>query len=381
MNKKLFNVLGMEVIKSMRGDTEGTDKDYNARYLHCVRVSELCEKFAKELKLNEREIFLVKISGLLHDIKKFDKNKLETIDNHALKGARYTKELLETKYSNILNAEEIDKITLAIMTHSNKDNYSFKELSNINILGCILIEVDVLDHFNIDFIESKVKDKSLVKQINYFEKILIDIKNYKDNFSDVGKKYYEEHYKEFEKYIKAMKHNLNCLKEISYEVKNRCENYVFKDEDEKEINLDKTEYIELAHNHFKEKYPYLVNAKYMKIITKDKKFTNKYNFRINEELVLKYELNIHINNLYFKFTKGEYERDDENYKLETIFNLCNQFSLYDIKNEFVIDSKIFEILNNDIKESIYRYSNEYVETAKEKLKNVEEEFFNNIKKK
>lgn len=56
-------------------DYDMNEKQTRYKYYHSYRVEELMEKLAKELKLNEKEIEVAKVIGLLHDIGRFEQIK------------------------------------------------------------------------------------------------------------------------------------------------------------------------------------------------------------------------------------------------------------------------------------------------------------------
>ena len=52
------------------------DPDINYKYYHSYRVMEVMELLAKKLNMNEKDIHLAKVIGLLHDIGRFEQDKL-----------------------------------------------------------------------------------------------------------------------------------------------------------------------------------------------------------------------------------------------------------------------------------------------------------------
>ena len=54
---------------------DNKDYDINYKFRHSYRVYELCEKLSKELGLNDEDILLCSVIGLLHDIGRFEQLK------------------------------------------------------------------------------------------------------------------------------------------------------------------------------------------------------------------------------------------------------------------------------------------------------------------
>ncbi|GMB10525.1 MAG: HD domain-containing protein [Candidatus Improbicoccus devescovinae] len=99
-------------------------------YGHSYAVSAFCALLATKRGQNAE---LATIAGLMHDIYSF----LESSENHAVKGAEMTREILEKL--KILTKEEIDLICTAIKHHTDKD----KKFSDFDE---ILIDADVMHH-------------------------------------------------------------------------------------------------------------------------------------------------------------------------------------------------------------------------------------------
>ena len=81
-------------------------------YSHLHGVSNYCSLLALRRKLN---VEIATITGMLHDIYPLYTGEFK---DHAIKGAAYAKQLLETL--DIFSDEEIQLITNAVYRHSNK---------------------------------------------------------------------------------------------------------------------------------------------------------------------------------------------------------------------------------------------------------------------
>ena len=90
-------------------------KMINLKINHTLRVVNLCEEIAKSLNMNDDEIFIAKMIGLLHDIGRFEQWKeyqtfkdFESIDHADLgveilrKDNYLRKYIKEEKYDNLI---------------------------------------------------------------------------------------------------------------------------------------------------------------------------------------------------------------------------------------------------------------------------------------
>lgn len=131
------------------------------KQLHSLRVMEECKKVAKALKLNEEEIELAELIGLLHDIGRFEQYNRENeyhnemILDHANLGVEilvkddYIKKYIDDKYY-------IPIILKAIKNHNKleiEDDLNEEEL----LYAKIIRDADKLDNFRVKE-ENKFED-------------------------------------------------------------------------------------------------------------------------------------------------------------------------------------------------------------------------------
>ena len=122
------------------------------KYDHSLRVCELCKDIAISLKLNEEDVKIAELLGLLHDFGRFEQIKLyDTFDdqksvNHAILGIE---ELEKYGFDKFVEDKKIQNlITKAILNH----NKTFIEngLTEKELLFCKIIrDTDKIDIFNI----------------------------------------------------------------------------------------------------------------------------------------------------------------------------------------------------------------------------------------
>lgn len=116
---------------------------------HTFRVEELCEKIAFSIGMNEEEINLAKLIGLLHDIARFEQYTIyKTYDDHkSIDHGNFGVKILEEK-NNIreyIETDKYDNIILKAVEYHNK--YSIgKDVNEEEELFCKIIrDADKLD--------------------------------------------------------------------------------------------------------------------------------------------------------------------------------------------------------------------------------------------
>ena len=112
------------------------NEERRCAYIHLYGVSQSCALLAKKRKENPE---LAVIAGMLHDI--YSYSTMDS-DDHAHKGAKMAKEILEslkTESKEMFTAKEINLISTAIYNHSDK------ELVH-DALSEILKDADVMQH-------------------------------------------------------------------------------------------------------------------------------------------------------------------------------------------------------------------------------------------
>lgn len=124
---------------------------------HTYKVVEACEYIAKDLKLNEEDINLAKLIGLLHDIGRFKqlKNFNSFDDNSTIDHAEYGADILfkDNLIRKFLAEETYDNIIEKAIRNHNKykieDNLSERDL----LFSKIIRDGDKMDNFRVKEIE------------------------------------------------------------------------------------------------------------------------------------------------------------------------------------------------------------------------------------
>lgn len=155
------------------------------KQLHSLRVMEECKKVAKALKLNEEEIELAELIGLLHDIGRFEQYNRENeyrnemILDHANLGVEilvkddYIKKYIDDKYY-------IPIILKAIKNHNKleiEDDLNEEEL----LYAKIIRDADKLDIFyeGVEIYWNTKKEKENIENSKISHKIEQQLKNEK----------------------------------------------------------------------------------------------------------------------------------------------------------------------------------------------------------
>lgn len=156
----------MEQLKLLKEDISATKEffeNYSAKFLknkdeetkgamvlkkeHSLKVAQLSCKIATNLQLEEEEIILAEIIGLLHDIGRFTQfEKYQTFDDlksedHAAMGLALLNE--QVFFSSF--SEEIQKNISGAISNHNKDGISLKEDKQVVLYSKILRDADKLD--------------------------------------------------------------------------------------------------------------------------------------------------------------------------------------------------------------------------------------------
>ena len=99
------------------------NKDILRKQKHSLRVMEISKQISNELKLNEEEIQISALIGLLHDIARFEQRKLyETFhDTKSFDHGDYEKKILEKEIRKYIETNKYDKrIKTALRKHNRK---------------------------------------------------------------------------------------------------------------------------------------------------------------------------------------------------------------------------------------------------------------------
>lgn len=124
------------------------DPDINYKYYHSYRVMHLSILIAKKLNLSEKDIKLAKIIGLLHDIGRFEQDKLYNSfkDDQMDHGDYGVKVLNET---NILSQTGIDERDYEVVRKAVKNHNKFEIEPNLTerelLFSKIARDADKLD--------------------------------------------------------------------------------------------------------------------------------------------------------------------------------------------------------------------------------------------
>ena len=102
-----------------------TDPDINYKYYHSYRVMAVMELLAKKLNMNEKDTHLAKVIGLLHDIGRFEQDKLfNSFKDGKFDHGNYGVEVL--KQNNFLDNCNIDKSDYEVVYKAVDNHNQFK---------------------------------------------------------------------------------------------------------------------------------------------------------------------------------------------------------------------------------------------------------------
>ena len=101
------------------------DPEINYKYYHSYRVMDAMELIATKLNLNEKDIYLAKVIGLLHDIGRFEQDKLfNSFKDGEFDHGNYGVEVL--KETKLLDNFNIDKEDYEIVYKAIDNHNQFK---------------------------------------------------------------------------------------------------------------------------------------------------------------------------------------------------------------------------------------------------------------
>ncbi len=139
---------------------------------HTIRVMNLCETIAKSIGLNEEDIELAKLCGLLHDVGRFEQWKcFETFDDsksidHAKLGADIIEE--NDWLHELLQDEEKENIVRNSVFYHNKFKV-YKELPERYKTFCNIVrdadKIDILYLYTTKHISPSTKNKAFSEEI------------------------------------------------------------------------------------------------------------------------------------------------------------------------------------------------------------------------
>lgn len=125
-----------------------TDPDINYKYYHSYRVMDVCVLIATKLNLPEKDIHLAKIIGLLHDIGRFEQDKLyNSFKDNKMDHGNYGVDIL--KENHILDYFNIDKEDYEVVSKAIKNHNKFKIEESLTerelLFSKIIRDADKLD--------------------------------------------------------------------------------------------------------------------------------------------------------------------------------------------------------------------------------------------
>lgn len=136
------------------------------KFHHSFRVSRLCKKIAINLGLSMKEIKLLELIGLLHDIGRFEQvEKYNTFNDRTSvdHGTLATEILFDQKLIRKFTDDyEYDKIINEVISNHNKEKINLSSDEKINLYSKILRDADKLDIlYLISISEIKIKLKNM----------------------------------------------------------------------------------------------------------------------------------------------------------------------------------------------------------------------------
>ena len=124
------------------------DPDINYKYYHSYRVMDIMNTLAIKLNLSNKDIELAKVIGLLHDIGRFEQDKLyNSFKDNQMDHGDYGVEVL--KKNNLLKNTNIDEQDYEVLYKSIKNHNKFEIESNLTerelLFSKLIRDADKLD--------------------------------------------------------------------------------------------------------------------------------------------------------------------------------------------------------------------------------------------
>lgn len=172
MEEKLFN----DYVKNF----DMSDIGIKLKYEHSYRVRDLSVKYAKELKFNDRDIYLASVIGLLHDIGRFKQWTIyKTFDDtKSLDHGDLAIKILfdDNLISNLdLTDEEKDIVKFAIKNHNKlvvESTNDERKLKHVKLIR----DTDKIDIFKVHTLHSEIKNKETDEPIT--KEVIESVKNH-----------------------------------------------------------------------------------------------------------------------------------------------------------------------------------------------------------
>lgn len=188
---------------------------------HTFRVEELCEKIAISIGMNEEEVNLAKLIGLLHDIARFEQytiyktyNDLKSIDHgdfgvEILERDNYIRKYIETnEYDEIIlkaiknhnkydiepDLDEKEKIFCKIIRDADKIDIMYQAtceawIDEIKIIEGQDITQEVMQDFFAEHTINRVNVKEVIDRVVVITALIFDL-NFKESFKIIKENEY-----------------------------------------------------------------------------------------------------------------------------------------------------------------------------------------------
>ena len=125
---------------------------FNLKVVHTYHVSEAAKKIALELNLNDEDVKLAELIGLLHDIGRFEELKVtSSLDNTKFNHGMYGSKILfqDGLIRNFIKDSEYDRIIQKAVENHNRlfieDGLNDRELLHVKIIR----DADKLDNYRV----------------------------------------------------------------------------------------------------------------------------------------------------------------------------------------------------------------------------------------
>ncbi len=155
-----------------------TDKNLDGKQKHSLRVMQVSEQIAKDLKLDKEEIELASLIGLLHDIARFEQyTRYKTFrDMDSIDHGDYGVEILEKDIRKYIETSQYDEIIKKAVKNHNKYKIEEGLSEKEELFAKIIRDADKIDIFyesveifwneKKDIIENSTITEDVIKQFN-----------------------------------------------------------------------------------------------------------------------------------------------------------------------------------------------------------------------
>lgn len=150
----------------------------NLKYHHTLRVMDFCRKIAESLNLKKDDVEIAMLTGLLHDIGRFEQVKIYNtfVDRDSIDHADFGVELLQKDnyIDEYVSDKDVQKIVLTAIKNHNKLKIEDGLDERMMLFAKIIRDADKLDIFDI-FINQELRIKHTDSHIS--DKIYNDLIN------------------------------------------------------------------------------------------------------------------------------------------------------------------------------------------------------------